>query len=199
MYQQQPNHIKADLDHHQDTQEISNNNLNNSNKTSNTYNKQQQQEETDILKDFAVSKSDPKYQTLPYNTKFTVNIIPNRANGKNQTDLNDNADVKDFESTNHISNHLNANVQSHCHTVHSAPLSVINKNIATPLNQNDLISRKSAESGKDQFLDCRNAQNGVSNNKLVENSGPISSTGNSSGPLPYQVSKFKKLILIFCF
>jgi hypothetical protein len=88
-------------------------------------------EEGDALKEFAVSKSDPKYQTLPYNTKFTVNLLPNRIT------RNDNLDVDNKED--HISN---VNVQSTHMTVHSAPLSMVNKNIATPLNQNDLMSKR---------------------------------------------------------
>ncbi|KRT79381.1 Ankyrin repeat-containing protein, partial [Oryctes borbonicus] len=180
IYQQQGSHIKNEIDHHQDNQELSN-----STKVVSTYGTKQ--EETDILKDFAVSKSDPKYQTLPYNTKFTVNIIPsNKASGKTN-DPNDNnlnsGDLKDFEPNNHISSHINANMQSHCHTVHSAPLSVVNKNIATPLNQTDLINRKSMDNTKDQqHTDSRNSQNGIKN---VDNNGPITSVTNSAIP-PYQ-------------
>ncbi|XP_044255145.1 apoptosis-stimulating of p53 protein 1 isoform X2 [Tribolium madens] len=77
--------------------------------------------ENDTLKEFTVSKSDPKYQTLPYNTKFTVNLLPNRI-VRNEID---NTDSKDNE---HISNLTHM-------TVHSAPLTLVNKNIATPLNQ----------------------------------------------------------------
>lgn len=145
------------------------------------------QEEADILKDFAVSKSDPKYQTLPYNTKFTVNIIPNRTGGKtgdsNENSINS-GDVKEFDPNNHISGHMNPNMQSHCHTVHSAPLSAVNKNIATPLNQIDLISRKPQDNIKDQHADSRNSQNGI---KATDNSGPIANVNNTAVPL-YQVS-----------
>ncbi|XP_030761006.1 apoptosis-stimulating of p53 protein 1 isoform X2 [Sitophilus oryzae] len=96
--------------------------------------------------DFAVSKSDPKYQTLPYNTKFTVNLLPNN-NKIIKNDLNSN----EKEDTNYPSNIVNTNniVQAAHMTVHSAPLSQVNKNIATPLNQHDLLSRKNSE-GKEQ-------------------------------------------------
>lgn len=91
--------------------------------------------ENDALKEFTVSKSDPKYQTLPYNTKFTVNLLPNRiSRGENL----ENGEIKDGE---HLTN---VNMQTHM-TVHSAPLNILNKNIATPLNQNDLLGKRQAE------------------------------------------------------
>ncbi|KAK4886337.1 hypothetical protein RN001_002608 [Aquatica leii] len=103
-------------------------------------------DEPDALKEFSVSKSDPKYQTLPYNTKFTVNLISNKVNNRISENNDNNVDTnsnKDVEQASHIS--TNSNVQSQHMTVHSAPLSVINKNIATPLNQNDLLIRKNSE------------------------------------------------------
>lgn len=146
----QPNHhIKKDGDHQeneQDSQETPN-------KTSNLYTPRA--EDTDILKDFTVSKSDPKYQTLPYNTKFTVNLLPSRTSNvrvnENNNNVN-NTESKEIEANHHISSwaHVNGNVQSQHMTVHSAPLSAINKNIATPLSQNDVLSRKlSNEQGKE--------------------------------------------------
>ncbi|KAF5281999.1 hypothetical protein FQA39_LY00523 [Lamprigera yunnana] len=102
-------------------------------------------DENDALKDFSVSKSDPKYQTLPYNTKFTINLMSNRANNRISENNDNNVDIenKELEQIQHIS--TNSNIQSQHMTVHSAPLSVINKNIATPLNQNDLLIRKNSE------------------------------------------------------
>ncbi|ENN82159.1 hypothetical protein YQE_01463, partial [Dendroctonus ponderosae] len=103
----------------------------------------------DNLKEFSVSKSDPKYQTLPYNTKFTVNLLTNNKNLKNDHNSNEKDD------SNYISNAVNSNmnnvIQAAHMMVHSAPLSQVNKNIATPLNQHDLISRKNSD-GKDQNL-----------------------------------------------
>lgn len=91
--------------------------------------------ENDALKEFSVSKSDPKYQTLPYNTKFTVNLLPNRiSRGENV----ENGEIKDGDHS------TNVNVQTHM-TVHSAPLSIVNKNIATPLNQYDLLGKRQIE------------------------------------------------------
>lgn len=105
-------------------------------------------EDIDTLKEFSVSKSDPKYQTLPYNTKFTVSLISNRVNNRltdNSDNVNNN-EAKDVDSgQQHISSNVNGNIQSQHMTVHSAPLSIINKNIATPLSQNDLINRKNLD------------------------------------------------------
>lgn len=135
---QQSNHIRKDVDHYdnkQDTQE-------HPNKIPNLYTAKQ--DDSDILKEFTVSKSDPKYQTLPYNTKFTVNLVPTRTNNRTNEN-NNNIEIKEAASS---WAHANGNVQSHM-TVHSAPLSVINKNIATPLNQNDLLNRKLQEQPKE--------------------------------------------------
>ncbi|CAH1369977.1 unnamed protein product [Tenebrio molitor] len=131
-------------------------------------------EEGDALKEFAVSKSDPKYQTLPYNTKFTVNLLPNRIT------RNDNLDVDNKED--HISN---VNVQSTHMTVHSAPLSMVNKNIATPLNQNDLMSKRQGG------LDGGIVPNGVMYQKPISSVAPTSV--HHSGILSniYQTSSIK--------
>lgn len=107
------------------------------------------QEDSDILKEFTMSKSDPKYQTLPYNTKFTVNLVPTRTSNRiteNNNIVNNSNEIKEGASS---WTHANGNVQSHM-TVHSAPLSAINKNIATPLNQHDLLSRKISDQPKEQ-------------------------------------------------
>ncbi|XP_030024062.2 apoptosis-stimulating of p53 protein 1 isoform X2 [Manduca sexta] len=72
--------------------------------------------EQEFLPEFAASKSDPKYQTLPYNTKFPQN------NGKKPDKNNENQDPKTAINVNHM-------------TVHSTPLSVVNKSLATPLSQ----------------------------------------------------------------
>ncbi|KAJ8976423.1 hypothetical protein NQ317_004083 [Molorchus minor] len=133
---QQNHHIKKDNDAHinNEAQELAN-------KMVNLY----KVEDNDALKDFTVSKNDPKYQTLPYNTKFTVNLLPNRVSKNDSNNVNNNEQKDDVNS--HISNHVNGNfnMQSTHMTVHSAPLSVVNKNIATPLNQHDLLSRKSSD------------------------------------------------------
>lgn len=125
---QQNHHIKKDGElqgpnNNQEVQDLAN-------KMGNLYTRP---EESDALKEFTVSKSDPKYQTLPYNTKFTVNLLPNRI-VRNENVDNTCGENKDND---HISN------MTHM-TVHSAPLSIVNKNIATPLNQNDLISKRQA-------------------------------------------------------
>lgn len=133
---QQNQHIKKDIDgkSNHDVQDIAN-------KMANLC----RPDDGDTFKEFSVSKSDPKYQTLPYNTKFTVNLLSNRINKADLGFLNNHcaSENKDNESNNVISNfNGNLNMQSAHMTVHSAPLNAANKNIATPLNQQDLISRK---------------------------------------------------------
>ncbi|XP_072929480.1 apoptosis-stimulating of p53 protein 2 isoform X2 [Epargyreus clarus] len=84
--------------------------------------------EQEFPPEFAASKSDPKYQTLPYNTKFPP------ANGKlKQPELNG----KNIESHDPKGqNQQNAPNINHM-TVHSTPLSVVNKSLATPLSQTE--------------------------------------------------------------
>lgn len=106
-------------------------------------------EDDDALKDFTVTKNDPKYQTLPYNTKFTVNLVTNRlAKSDHISSMINNNEHNKEDNNIHISNQVNGNnynLQSTHMTVHSAPLNIVNKNIATPLNQHDLLVRKSSE------------------------------------------------------
>ncbi|XP_048483212.1 apoptosis-stimulating of p53 protein 1 isoform X3 [Plutella xylostella] len=85
--------------------------------------------EQEFLPEFAASKSDPKYQTLPYNTKF-----PQNATGKIKQDTNSkNSNELSQESKNQNQNAANINHM----TVHSTPLSVVNKSLATPLSQTE--------------------------------------------------------------
>lgn len=89
-------------------------------------NKNDQNQE--FLPEFAASKSDPKYQTLPYNTKFTVNFV--------KKDVENNNWTQESEKTTAITN------QQHM-TVHSIPLNVVNKSLATPLMaQNDSVNKQ---------------------------------------------------------
>lgn len=95
-----------------------------SSSNSNQTGKEQKINEQEFPPEFAASKSDPKYQTLPYNTKF-----PN-ANGKlKQPEVNGKGTEQDSKNQNATNvNHM---------TVHSTPLSVVNKSLATPLSQNE--------------------------------------------------------------
>ncbi|XP_060530795.1 apoptosis-stimulating of p53 protein 2 isoform X2 [Cylas formicarius] len=106
-------------------------------------------DESENFKEFAVSKSDPKYQTLPYNTKFTVNLVPNMPKIKN--DNFEHNELKEGAAYAQSVINNNTNIQSMHMTVHSAPLNTINKNIATPLNQHDLLSKKNSDA-KDQNI-----------------------------------------------
>lgn len=140
-------------------------------------------EDTDNFKEFNVSKSDPKYQTLPYNTKFTVNLLPNRVI-KNENFMNN---VNILESKeNEISNHLTNGNMAHM-TVHSAPLNAINKNIATPLNQLDMLNRKTNDA-KDQNAILSNGNHSEDNShKQTETMSYLQS--NLSTTTAYQVIK----------
>ncbi|CAG9762568.1 unnamed protein product [Ceutorhynchus assimilis] len=139
--------------------------------------------EEDNLKEFNVSKSDPKYQTLPYNTKFTVNLLNN--NKKGDSNSNDKDDNNYLTS---VSSNANSVIQAAHMMVHSAPLSQVNKNIATPLNQHDLLSRKNSD-GKDQNLFSNIAKEdhiSRSNKFQNDNSCPNSNGTNSHAPPIHQ-------------
>ncbi|KAF5282221.1 hypothetical protein FQR65_LT02918 [Abscondita terminalis] len=166
---QQNHHPKSDMEQQmtQDQDEL--------NKLTNHY--VTRGEDTDALKEFSVSKSDPKYQTLPYNTKFTVNLISNRVNNRISDDNNlDSNPNKDVDQVPHISS--NSNVQSQHMTVHSAPLNILNKNIATPLNQNDLLVRKSTDITNNVHI------NQESNNQVTKYSSQDLNTSSNNPTSP---------------
>jgi len=123
------------------------------------------------LPEFGGSKSDPKYQTLPYNTKFTVNFVstttskvapsdkdsvPMEDSQRNSNDTNE-ATVKNNNNNNNnnninVTNNNNINNPSaqQLMTVHSIPipaLSGVSKGLATPLlNQNQPASHRTDQS-----------------------------------------------------
>ncbi|KAL1506716.1 hypothetical protein ABEB36_006027 [Hypothenemus hampei] len=160
----------------------------------------------DNLHEFAVSKSDPKYQTLPYNTKFTVNLLNNNKNSK--TDQNSNE--KDDNNYNGPVN-VNTVIQAAHMMVHSAPLSQVNKNIAIPLNQHELLTRKNSEGkevNKEDFIlrsnkfqndtsSYPNGNNETNSHGLLTYQKPISSVAPTSihhSSIPstvYQTSSIK--------
>ncbi|KAJ8932345.1 hypothetical protein NQ314_014710 [Rhamnusium bicolor] len=177
---QQNHHIKKDNDSpnsNNDAQEIAN-------KMTNLYTPRT--EDNDALKDFTVSKNDPKYQTLPYNTKFTVNLLPNRISKNENNNVNNNNEHKE-DVNNHISSHVNGNfnMQSTHMTVHSAPLSMVNKNIATPLNQHDLLSRKASDN-KEQGLVNGTEESVGQKQHQKDNTYPSTTTSSSSVITTYQ-------------
>lgn len=126
----------------------------------------------------------------------------NRINETNDNNVN-NSETKDIEPIQHISNNGNTNIQSQHMTVHSAPLNVINKNIATPLNQNDLISRKNTEHIiKEQNLNAIHNYNNNNQNHIngelkqhitkhqsndLNTNLPLNTSNNSNSP-SYQVN-----------
>nr|CAD7403992.1 unnamed protein product [Timema cristinae] len=107
-----------------------------------------------FLPEFAGSKSDPKYQTLPYNTKFTVNFVSTAGTkvGADKQDLdgdtrrnsdafettkNNNNNLNTINNNNHL-NYPSQQQQQHLMTVHSIPLPTlteVSKGLATPLSQ----------------------------------------------------------------
>lgn len=185
---QQNHHIKKESDQ----QDIGQESQDTTNKLSNLYTPRP--EDADILKDFTVSKSDPKYQTLPYNTKFTVNLLPSRTNtrvNENNNNVNNTETSKEGEVNHHISSwaHVNGNVQSQHMTVHSAPLSAINKNIATPLSQNDALSRKLSNEQNGNGVENRgNAyQNNTKHHGNEHSHYPVSSGTTANGAIFHQV------------
>lgn len=189
---QQNSHIKKDTDspnsNNQDVQELTN-------KMANLFTPRM--EDADNFKDFSVSKSDPKYQTLPYNTKFTVNLLPNRIIKNENFISNVNSNESKENEISHITNNNingNMNIQSTHMTVHSAPLSAINKNIATPLNQHDILSRKTSEH-KDQTTIMSNGNHFEDNSqKPTENITYLSQSNSTSTTVAYQVIEYNTYV-----
>lgn len=109
--------------------------------------------EQEFLPEFAASKSDPKYQTLPYNTKF-----PQSTNGKAKPEVNGkNSDDK------------NAGINVNHMTVHSTPLSVVNKSLATPLSQAEQTYQQDAYQLQKSDSSSRCNQEGKENHTYQNN------------------------------
>ncbi|XP_068628443.1 apoptosis-stimulating of p53 protein 1 isoform X2 [Battus philenor] len=151
--------------------------------------------EQEFPPEFAASKSDPKYQTLPYNTKF-----PQSGNGKVKQEINSKTmDIQDPKNPNAANiNHM---------TVHSTPLSVVNKSLATPLSQTEATyqqehtyqlqksdsSGRCNQEGKENHAYPQNSRlnqnsqsnegsktNTAKNQPALKGSSPISTTASSS-------------------
>lgn len=127
--------------------------VNNGSSTQNSSTKNKDKDDQ-YLPEFGGSKSDPKYQTLPYNTKFTVNFVssvaskvtppdkrdsvPTDDSQRNNNDTNETA-MKNNNNINNMNNNNNINnpsAQQQLMTVHSIPipaLSGVSKGLATPL------------------------------------------------------------------
>ncbi|XP_014370022.2 apoptosis-stimulating of p53 protein 1 isoform X2 [Papilio machaon] len=141
--------------------------------------------EQEFPPEFAASKSDPKYQTLPYNTKFP------QGNGKVKPEMNGKVvDVQDAKNQNANINHM---------TVHSTPLSVVNKSLATPLSQTETTyqqehtyqlqksdSSNRNQEGKENHAypqNSRLSQNNQSNEGSKTNSGKNQQGVKGSSPI----------------
>ncbi|XP_068085698.1 apoptosis-stimulating of p53 protein 1 [Anabrus simplex] len=165
-------------------------NNHNSNATTKTKDKEDM-----YLPEFGGSKSDPKYQTLPYNTKFTVNFMSagNKAGSEKKADTiedarrnNDNSEMakNNINNINNLNNNIiNPNQQQqqqqqHLMTVHSIPipaLSGVSKGLATGLsNQN----QGDQQTGYQQH---------TGNNKVPPNSAASHMLGHL-GPRPFGLS-----------
>jgi apoptosis-stimulating of p53 protein 1 len=143
--------------------------VNNSSSTQNSSVKSEDKDDQ-YLPEFGGSKSDPKYQTLPYNTKFTVNFVssatskvtlsdkkdsmPMEDSQRNSNDTNE-ATMKNNNNNNNINNITNNNninnpSAQQLMTVHSIPipaLSGVSKGLATPLlNQNQQAPHRTDQS-----------------------------------------------------
>lgn len=132
----------------------------NSTTSSNSYQlgKEPKINEHEFLPEFLPSKTDPKYQTLPFNTKF-----PQSSHGKVKIEA-----VK-LEGRGDAAS--NGQVGSIGHmTVHSTPLSAVNKSLATPLEQ-----AKAAAAKLDQA--ARTTQEGKENQSFAINSSTTQTNG----------------------
>lgn len=114
--------------------------------------------EQEFLPEFAASKSDPKYQTLPYNTKF-----PQSTNGKAKPEVNGK-----------ISDDKNAGINVNHMTVHSTPLSVVNKSLATPLSQTEQTYQQDAYQLQKSDSSSRCNQEGKENHAYQQNNNRLS-------------------------
>ncbi|KAJ0176141.1 hypothetical protein K1T71_008315 [Dendrolimus kikuchii] len=120
--------------------------------------------EQEFLPEFAASKSDPKYQTLPYNIKF-----PQCTNGKLKPDVTgkSNEDNKSAINVNHM-------------TVHSTPLSVVNKSLATPLSQTETYQQEQAYQLQKSDSSSKCNQEGKENHAYQQTSRLSQSSQNDS-------------------
>lgn len=103
--------------------------------------KQRSNNEQEFLPEFAASKSDPKYQTLPYNTKFAVNGTT-KPKGQFYEDsnkpANEQSGIVKVPSSSNVNNMMTTVSGSNLNhmTAHSTPLT-ISKGLATPLTQSE--------------------------------------------------------------
>lgn len=129
------------------------------------------------------------------NNKIPTNDnIDNNNMNVNNNENKEGIDVHHQQQT-HVTNNVmhttngsnNVQQQSTHMTVHSAPLNMLNKNIATPLNQNDLINRKISENFNNHNTNGENSnayQNGIK-----------SATSSESSPINTAVSNYQVNII----
>jgi hypothetical protein len=104
--------------------------------------KKEEKHENENLSEFGASKSDPKYQTLPYNTKFAMNSSPvlktanKRASGEGNENLTENIEMAKNNNNNNNNNfnHVNNNNVNQLNVAHSIPIQAgANKGLAMAL------------------------------------------------------------------
>lgn len=136
----------------------------------------QRPNEQEFLPEFAASKSDPKYQTLPYNTKFTTangNSKPAKGQfyDENHKTMESTGIVKVSSSSN-VNNMLSGGNLNHM-TAHSTPLT-ISKGLATPLssgdNNNTVYQQQNQSEGSGYHLQ-KSESSGKVNQEEKENRG----------------------------
>lgn len=174
-----------------------------SSSNSNQTGKELKMNEQEFLPEFAASKSDPKYQTLPYNTKFppTATSKLKQSGDTNSKCIEQNQDKQNQNVAN--VNHM---------TVHSTPLSIVNKSLATPLSQTETTyqqeptyplqksdsSNRCNQEGKENLTYQQNSRLSHNNNEnaknakntLLKGSSPnlISSINNTINSIGFGVS-----------
>lgn len=137
--------------------------------------------DNEYVSDFTAKKTDPKYQTLPYNTKFGLNKsassgmipIPSYSSSllkkvMQKTNSNESDSAKSSESDTKISSQQQNSHQQL--TVHSTPLNTINKSVAVPIS-NSTPSTSSASAAT--------VTTSISSNKQKDDKPGLKSKGKS--------------------
>lgn len=149
-----------------------------------TQNKQRPSNDQEFLPEFAASKSDPKYQTLPYNTKFTANGAPKPKgtfydeNNKLTTDASGIIKVSSSSNVNNIMTSVSGTNLNHM-TAHSTPLT-INKGLATPLTQGEITNNNFQNSESNAYhLQKSDSTAKCNNQEEKENIGQLNTNNNN--------------------
>lgn len=106
-------------------------------------NKQQQSQlsqiDNEFISEFGAKKTDPKYQTLPYNTKFSNNNTLSKNSKTNECDSEKAGELSPNDTN------KSQQQQTSSKTVHSIPLNSINKSIATIIKSQQTVEQDNQE------------------------------------------------------